>query len=879
MRIHFGNYTKDTTAHSLCKKIICFFLIFLLLFFALTLNVTETGAANKPATSRAIAIVFDNSGSMYQKTAWCRAIYAMEVFASMANEGDTISIYPMHEITAGGTSYTSSSPLTVSGGGDVSVIRDIYTLQSLDTPIETIDDAYSDLMKADADEKWLVVLTDGAEFYENGTKMDITETEAALSSRLSQYNNDVNLMYLGIKVDETVANPTVEGTYQSDVEIASDSSEILTKLTSMCNMIYGRDELVFSGNEVTFDLSMTKLVLFVQGNDIDDLKLVDSGGNEVGTPVASCSPSYSTSGGTGSAVSSASYYSNMESDTSLSGEIVIYENIPAGAYTLQYSGSSRSVGVYYEPNVSIAAYFINDEGVNVSELDETQVVNGTYTLQYGLVDEDGNFTESELLGDREFTITYTINGEAYTETTTSNGSIPIELNVGDEVDATVEATYLSGYWVSTEDNPDWPFPIKVVPFIPDSDDLQGTITGGADSYALPELEEQGVYNVALTYQGEALTGEDLSRVTLDVAFDQEGAPSYTTAVSDDGSSIVLSLKYPDGDASRVVQQDYVMTVSASYVEEHDVTVTNVIGTADVNISEYSSNLTAEIDGEPYYVIRQLADADPITVKVTRDGEDLTAEEMETVSLEVDTGGLDYTVETDAENSQFLICLNADSSDAGRYKLSVTATAYDDFGNEITADDSFNVELQNYPRWLRWLIIALIIAAIVVAVLIIMNQKVLPKKIRVVQTTFSIGGKKVDDDAYVVDYVGGKKRSRMVIKSPDFNGKNCSMSLQLEAVDPRRTKSSSRRIRVIAIPTVYPPQSISSYDLGTSASFKWSKRTNAFVRTDGGNSDGAPFSAEISSGWDCTITGTVMTAAGNGGVKSSKMKFIARIEYQ
>ncbi|MCD7981762.1 MAG: hypothetical protein LUF32_05550 [Clostridiales bacterium] len=875
MRIFFGN---DTKARSLCKKLTCFFLMFLLSFFTFSRSLTVTDAANKPTTSRAIAIVFDNSGSMYQKTAWCRAIYAMEVFASMANDGDTISIYPMHEITAGGTSYTSSSPLTVSGGGDVSVIRDIYTLKSQDTPIETIDDAYSDLMTTDADEKWLVVLTDGAQFYENGTEMSVAETEAALSSRLSQYNNDVNLMYLGIKVDASVANPTVEGTCQSDVEIASDSSEILTKLTSMCNMIYGRDELSVSGSEVTFDLSMTKLVLFVQGSDINDLKLVDSGGNEVGTPSASYSPSYSTSGGTGSAASS-TYYSNMDYDTSLSGEIVTYENIPAGTYTLQYSGSASSVGVYYEPNVSIAAYFINDEGVNVSELDATQVVNGTYTMQYGLVDEDGNFTESELLGDREFTITYTINGESHTETTTSNGSIPIELNVGDEVDATVEATYLSGYRVSTEDDPDWPFPINVVSFIPDSNDLQGTITGGADSYTLPELEEQGVYNVALTYQGQALTGEELSRVTLDVTFDKEGAPSYTTAVSDDGSSIVLSLKYPDGDASQVVQQDYVMTVSASYVEEHDAMVTNVIGTADVNISEYSSELAAEIDGESYYVIGQLADADPITVKVTRNGEDLTAEEMEAADLKVDAGGLDYTVEKDAENSQFLIYLNADSSDAGRYKLSVTAVSQDDFGNEITADDSLKTELQNYPRWLRWLIIAVILAAIIAVILIIMNQKVLPKKIRVVETTFSVGGKKVDDDAYVVDYVGGKKKSRMVIKSPDFNGKNCSMSLQLEAVDPRRTKSSSRRIRVTGIPIVYPPQSITSYELGSSASFKRSRRTNEFVRADGGDEEGAPFSAEISSGWDCMITGTVMTPSGSSGVKKSKMKFIARIEYR
>ncbi|MCD8150246.1 MAG: hypothetical protein LUE92_11970 [Clostridiales bacterium] len=875
MRNLFRGYMKVCI---LCKKLTCFFLIFLLTILMFLQSSTVSEAANKPSTSRAIAIVFDNSGSMYQKTAWSRAIYAMEVFASMANEGDQISIYPMHEITAGGSNYTSSSPLTVEGGGDVSVIRDIYTLKSNDTPIETIDDAYNGLMQTDADEKWLVVLTDGAQFYENEEEMSVSETETALSEKLSGYNNDVNLMYLGIKVDASVANPTVEGSYQSEVEIASDSSEILTKLTSMCNTIYGRDELILSGSEVTFDLSMTKLVLFVQGSSIDDLKLVDSQGNEVGTPTASYSPSYSTTEGTGSATASTAYYKDMETDTSLSGEIVTYEDIPAGTYMLQYSGTASSVGVYYEPNVSIAAYFINDEGENVSELDASQVVQGTYSMQYGLVDEEGNFTESELLGDREFTITYSVtdadgNTQDYSETMTSNSSIPIDLKVGDTVDATVEATYLSGYKVSTEDygDADWPFPIKVVDFIPDPADLQGTISGGADSYTLPDLEETGVYNVALTYQGTQLTGEELSKVTLDVVFDKEGAPSYTTAVSDDGNSIVLSLTYPDGDETQVVQQDYVMTVTASYVEEHDATVTNEIGTVNVSISEYSNALAAEIEGESYYVISQLAEADPLTVKVTRGGEALNAEEMEAASLAVDAGGLGYTVETDAENSQFLIYLSADASQAGNYKINVTATAYDEFGNEVTAEASHKTELQNYPLWLRYLIIALIIAAIIAVIALIMNQKILPKRISVAKSSFMVDGDEVTGKAKLTNYTGGKKHATLTLTSPKSQNNplaKCSMTLQLEAVDPR-SKKSSTRAAIVTNATVSPSHSIESYKIGTT-SFSKDPETNKFKKAGarakkaaqkGGKEDS--LNVRLTSNQKCTITGEVLDESGMG----------------
>ena len=60
-------------------------------------------AAEKETTKRSIAIVYDNSGSMYfddagvedekdfkKLKAWCQALYAVEVFASMMNENDEL---------------------------------------------------------------------------------------------------------------------------------------------------------------------------------------------------------------------------------------------------------------------------------------------------------------------------------------------------------------------------------------------------------------------------------------------------------------------------------------------------------------------------------------------------------------------------------------------------------------------------------------------------------------------------------------------------------------------------------------------------------------------------------------------------------------------
>ena len=80
-------------------------LLAVLLLLSCMLTVTPAAhAAEKTEKSRAIAIVFDNSGSMYEQSnqAWCRATYAMEVFASMLHAGDSLSIHPMNPIEVNG---------------------------------------------------------------------------------------------------------------------------------------------------------------------------------------------------------------------------------------------------------------------------------------------------------------------------------------------------------------------------------------------------------------------------------------------------------------------------------------------------------------------------------------------------------------------------------------------------------------------------------------------------------------------------------------------------------------------------------------------------------------------------------------------------------
>ena len=204
-------------------------------------------ATAKKEPKRVIGIVFDDSGSMYGggNYSWCRATYAVEVFAAMMNDGDQLQIYPMNGVKLDdmGTTYTMQNPLIVNGPEESSVVRQMVGMQTGNgTPIETIDWAYEGLMNTQADEKYLIVLTDGGYFHsKTGYEMSLTETEQALTDVLGQYARDMNVMYLGI--GSSVAVPTVIDPSRQLFLEASDTAQTLNQLTRMCNTIFGRNEM------------------------------------------------------------------------------------------------------------------------------------------------------------------------------------------------------------------------------------------------------------------------------------------------------------------------------------------------------------------------------------------------------------------------------------------------------------------------------------------------------------------------------------------------------------------------------------------------------------------------------------------------------------
>ena len=701
------------------KRIFSLFLSVTLLFTCIFVCVPTIYASSKTSESRAIAIVFDNSGSMYDSgdQAWCRATYAMEVFASMLNTGDKLQIYPMHPITVGDKEYSMHNPFQITDSGQASLIRDIYTKDAGGTPIESIDCAVQGLQAIQNGKKYLIVLTDGGTFSKNGYGLSKDRTKTELDNRIkANAGEEMTVMYLGIGSDACVPN-----TKESDCFVkrqAVNTADVLSMLMDMCNLIFGRDTLPqnrISGNTIDFDISMRKLIVFVQGDNISDLSITADDGTSVGKVISSQQTKYSTKG-------TADYKSVP--DTSLQGMIVTYEDCSAGAYTVTYSGTANSVEVYYEPNADLDFVFTDSEGNNV---DPNALYEGEYKVSFGMKDaKTGKLISSELLGNPQYKGSYSINGQEIPITHNGHSSeVPISLKMNDAFEAHLTVTYLSGYIIS-KDSTDfgWPEGGIQVSARP-AGDLRLEITGGDNQYSVKDLESGSPYIAKVYYQGVQLTGDDLKSVELKWDPDTSNVEIKKEFADD---HYKLSLHYKEtvapidtkcGECTVAIHGFYTAPGSSEAQTQTSLTY---------NIDEDLATIEVTLNVlEDYLVISQLEESKDIEAKLSLNGRPLTSEEFAAVNLHVDCGGIEYTLTPNETSSSYYIKLHStDGITEGKRTIKVSAAYTDQIGRTTQVEESTEVTLSNVPLWVKWAIGLLLLLILIIIIWLILHIKVLPK---------------------------------------------------------------------------------------------------------------------------------------------------------
>ncbi len=536
-----------------------------------------TVSADKTVKTYDIAVAYDNSGSMYKDgvSAWYQAKYAMEIFASMMDpeNGDKLTIFPMHEVTVG--SGSTVNKIEVRSVADINKIHNMSTPRAGGTPFKTVVDAYNYLKTSSADEKWLIVLTDGGF---SGTKNPQSEMEKMAKSVKVQFipfGSESVAMNDTSSTDNFFASPKI-----------TDEAGLQSVLIGACNRIFQRDELKgkLKGKELRLDISMKKLIVFVQGQNakIEGLKTED--GQEIEKLVDSGQRTYSE----------LSHGKNVlklpESLKGQTGQVVTFGACQKGKYQLYISNAS-DVQIFYEPDVTMVIDFINSDG-EVEDFTDGEAMAGDYTYNVKLIDSKTgeDVSKHELLGGKvviDGNIVYP-DGE---KKELKNGDT-VTLTPDEDVSFDISATYLDIYHLRSLDamDIDW----SSINIIPDEASLKvkATVKQKSSWYAITESDKWKPIRLDLTLGGQPLSDEQVKAATVDFKLsDSTQKLSYRTEPIPGESAINLYIAQDENG-------NFVKPDPDKYTAGITVTAADEYGTPAANTKP--EKVSFEISNESYW---------------------------------------------------------------------------------------------------------------------------------------------------------------------------------------------------------------------------------------------------------------------------------------
>ena len=586
----------------LLKTLAVLLIGFALLLFSLPVFALELSSA----PTRIINVVYDDSGSMIitngvKIDTWCLAKYAMEVFSAMLGEKDVMHVYYMSDFD-----YTNDAgpKLTLRGSdnqrSNVEKLHNTISNYGMYTSFNTVRKAYSDLKDASADEKWLVVLTDG--------KFDgVNDINAFFAAKSA----DVKVMFLGMGPDaDAIASSPDTGVF---FEKAETNSQILRKITNICTRVFNSDRLDVnaSAKSVEFDVPMRELVVFAQGENVSVEGIRSESGKQYLSSTEPVTVRYSEK-------AAANWYDSPLVATNLNGCIATFkDDFPAGRYTLEVSDAD-TVEVYYRPNVEIVVYLMNEAGVEVTARDN--LLAGSYTINFGFVKAGTHeiIKESALLGTVRYSAEVTNNGKTHDQVYTSGDQIRIE---DGPLDISASAAFLEYNTVATSlhysvfSDKDVSFHVRKSPGYSVSNEgvafsepieIQMDVDGGLTQEQWDRMKELPTVTV------EESTGERFS----DFRVEKGKEPGVFLLYPGLNGEISVEERYGDF----VISLDYQRKEGEAYWAGH--------GSNVVSLTDLRTRLTGlEIGESPIYIVDRngLSSTEGIPVHAIFDGQPLTPE--------------------------------------------------------------------------------------------------------------------------------------------------------------------------------------------------------------------------------------------------------------
>ena len=371
-----------------------------------------------------INMVVDDSGSMFLSKSnqeiklWSYAKYSLEVFAALMRPNDTLNVYLLSSYRKNG----SAAKPVVSLSGQESKDSRVSQIRGMDlngkgTPFEPIQDAYRDLTKSKAEEKWLVILTDGV--FTTKTNEETSE-EIARYIKAGNSSPDSKLQVAFLSIGEEAA--TISGLESNDFFVPAKAvtpADLVQKMNLFANSIFRqRSAQLDQSGTLNTDINMKRVDVFAQGPSVN-IGPLNVDGVQI-EPADAVEVKWSNN----RVVQRGGVSYEAVPETTLQGQLVTFNDVPKGQIKFAIDDSIATPFVFKTPEVGMGIDLVRN-----GEVIETDFTAGSYQVMPVIVDSSCEPLVSQELGEAErLSVTFIRDGQVVG--TYSPGEI-VDLEKGD----------------------------------------------------------------------------------------------------------------------------------------------------------------------------------------------------------------------------------------------------------------------------------------------------------------------------------------------------------------------------------------------------------------------------------------------------------------
>ena len=429
-----------------------------------------------------------------------------------------------------------------------------------------------------------------------------------------------------------------------------------------------------------------------------------------------------------------------------------------------------------------------------------------------MVDKDENILKSDLLGDVNFDLDYSINGKGAVEKGKSSGAMALHVDEETEfVLNSAEVNFLSGYKIRKSGSKLGFLSIPFRGIKGAAKPFQLKLSGGAKSTDADLVGDVPAYIATLIYDGKQLSGTELDDVQFSAEISGSGIKCDVKR-TDSGYEVKL---VPEEGLKVVPNGTYDIKVNA-IVSSETLADSSTQAKATLRVREVSDRLSMDL----VCTSTIFSTVDPkkvpeIIATIRLNQEKLTPEQFEKLVITAAADGASFIITPLPDKSAYSIMLNTDPTpEKGDYSVSITATGITARnGDSLSATSETSIGVQLLPQWVVYLLWIISILIVLLLIWLWLRTPVLPKGIKLSNISVRVGGTEMKAlKATVIYPPKGKQREIKIKGTGSLSNANWKATL-IPAKDSYRYLPSKNRKAVVINGSIKSSGNVSRITIG------------------------------------------------------------------